>query len=83
MSVFSLEDPYRVSYILVDRILAQSLSVVALVGITYLVVRELPEILLIIEDLLFVVTGSEYDLGSALDVPTVAADGGTETPSGD
>jgi len=83
MSVFSLEDPYRVSYILVDRILAQSLSVVALVGITYLVVRELPEILLIIEDLLFVVTGSEYDLGSALDVPASGAEPVSERPSGD
>jgi archaeosortase A (PGF-CTERM-specific) len=83
MSVFSLEDPYRVSYIIVDRILAQSLSVVALVGITYLVVRELPEILLIIEDLLFVVTGSEYDLGSALDVPAAGAEPVSERPSGD
>jgi archaeosortase A (PGF-CTERM-specific) len=83
MSVFSLDDPYRVSYIIVDRLLAQGLSVVALVGITYLVVRELPEILLIIEDLLFVVTGSEYDLGSALDVPAAGAEPVSERPSGD
>ncbi|WP_459191981.1 archaeosortase A [Halosimplex sp. J119] len=83
MAVFSLEDPYRVSYIVIDRIVAQSLSVIALVGITYLVVRELPEILTIIEDLLFVVTGTEYDLGTALDVSPVAADGGTGTESDD
>ncbi|WP_123533234.1 archaeosortase A [Halosimplex salinum] len=76
MSIFSLEDPYMVSYIVVDRIIAQGLSVVALVGITYLVVRELPEVMGIIEDLLFVVTGSEYDLRAALDVQPVAADGG-------
>jgi archaeosortase A (PGF-CTERM-specific) len=68
----------KVSYYLGDRILAQSLSVVALVGITYLVVRELPEILDIVEDLLFIVTGSEYDLRSAMDVGTVRADGGEQ-----
>ncbi|WP_436910096.1 archaeosortase A [Halosimplex marinum] len=71
VSLFSLSDPRKVSYIVIDRIVAQSLSVVALVGITYLVVRELPEVLTVVEDLLFVVTGSEYDLRSALDAPTV------------
>jgi len=69
MAVFGLSDPRKVSYIVIDRIVAQSLSVVALVGITYLVVRELPEVLTVVEDLLFVVTGSEYDLRAALDVP--------------
>ena len=70
MSVFGLSDPRKVSYIVIDRIVAQSLSVVALVGITYLVVRELPEVLTVVEDLLFVVTGAEYDLRAALDVPS-------------
>lgn len=79
MSVFSLEDPLKVSYIVIDRIVAQSLSVVALVAVTYLVVRELPEVLLVIEDLLFVVTGTEYDLGAALDVgPATAATAGAD-----
>jgi hypothetical protein len=60
--------------------------VVALVAITYLVVRELPEILDVIEDVLFVVTGSEWDLAGAMavdadadadaDPSTVRADGG-------
>jgi len=68
----------KVSYYVGDRIIAQSLSVVALVGITYLVVRELPEILAVVEDLLFVVTGSEYDLAEALDVSPVRTDGGTD-----
>ncbi|QLH77796.1 archaeosortase A [Halosimplex rubrum] len=85
-SVFGLSDPRQVSYIVIDRIVAQSLSVVALVGITYLVVRELPEVLTIVEDLLFVVTGTEYDLRAALDVPSAAVDGdpevGTEASEG-
>jgi len=77
-SVFGLADPRQVSYIVIDRIVAQGLSVVALVGITYLVVRELPEVLAVVEDLLFVVTGSEYDLRAALDVPAESAEGGLE-----
>ena len=81
---FSLaQDPALVSYYVADKILAQSASVVALVAITYLVVRELPEVLSVVEDLLFVVTGSEYDLRSELSGDPVRADGeGVET-SGD
>ncbi|KPN30896.1 archaeosortase A [Halolamina pelagica] len=41
----------------------------ALVGVTYLVVRELPEILTIIEDVLYMVTNEEYDLSNTLDLP--------------
>ncbi|MFC6961503.1 archaeosortase A [Halocatena marina] len=62
LGLFSATDPYRVSYFIADRILAQSLSVVALVGITWLVVRELPVALVVVEDLLYMVTGTEYDL---------------------
>jgi hypothetical protein len=43
-------------------------------------VRELPETLTVVEDLLFVVTGTEYDLRSALGASPVRADGeGVET----
>jgi archaeosortase A (PGF-CTERM-specific) len=66
MSLFSLEAQWQVSYIISDRIIAQGLSVVALVVITWLVVRELPEVLTIIEDVLYVLTRQEYDLQSAL-----------------
>ncbi|MFB6083882.1 MAG: archaeosortase A [Halorientalis sp.] len=73
---FSLQrDPARVSYYWADRIIAQSASVVALVAITWLVVRELPEVLVVIEDLLYMATGSEYDLRGALDIRPVRADG--------
>jgi archaeosortase A (PGF-CTERM-specific) len=69
MTLFALESEYMVSYIVSDRILAQVGSVLALVVITWLVVRELPEVLVVIEDLLYLVTGQEYDLTDALDVP--------------
>jgi len=75
-TLFATEELPKVSYYVADRIIAQSLSVVALIAVTSLVVRELPEILVVVEDLLFVVTGSEYDLAGALDVSTVRADGG-------
>jgi archaeosortase A (PGF-CTERM-specific) len=64
--LFGASDPYMVSFFISDRIISQLLAVVVLVGITYLVVRELPELLTIIEDVLFVVTGDEYDLESEL-----------------
>lgn len=76
LTLFGSEEAPKVSYYVADRILAQSLSVVALVGITYLVVRELPEILTVVEDLLFVVTGTEYDLMGTVDVSPVRTDGG-------
>jgi hypothetical protein len=57
-----------VSYFVADRIIAQSLSVVAMLAITWIVVHELPEVLTILEDALFVFTGKEYDLAAALGV---------------
>jgi archaeosortase A (PGF-CTERM-specific) len=76
MTVFGLSDPQLVSYYIADRILAQVGSVVALAVITWLVVRELPEVLSVVDDVLYLVTGSEYDLREALDVQRARADGG-------
>ncbi|MFB6091603.1 MAG: archaeosortase A [Haloquadratum sp.] len=64
--LFGASDPYMVSFFISDRIISQVLAVVVLVGITYLVVREVPELLTIIEDVLYLVTGDEYDLESHL-----------------
>lgn len=74
LTLFAAEDPYRVSFFIADRILAQFLSVAALVGITWFVVRELPDVLTIIEDVLYMATRTEYDLQAALGVG-VRADG--------
>jgi len=81
MTLFGLEDPQMVSYYVADRILAQTGSVVALVAITYFLVRELPEITVLVEDALFLVTGTEYDLVSALDAGSEPED--VATPSDD
>lgn len=67
-SLFALSDPRMVSYIVADRIIAQSLSVVALLGITWVIVREVPEILTILEDVIYLVSGREYDLQAAMGV---------------
>jgi archaeosortase A (PGF-CTERM-specific) len=80
MTLFALENEYMVSYIVSDRVLAQSASVVALVAVTWLVVRQLPEVLLIVEDVLYLVTGREYDLADAFDVPDPGANRGEPNP---
>jgi len=73
--LFGTSDPHIVSYLLADRVISQSLSVVALVAIFWLVLRELPELGIIVEDLLYLVTGDEYDADEFL--PRRArADGG-------
>ena len=76
MTVFGLSDPQLVSYYITDRILAQVGSVVALAVITWLVVRELPEVLAVVDDVLYLVAGTEYDLRETFDVPRARADGG-------
>ncbi|MFC4247503.1 archaeosortase A [Natribaculum luteum] len=69
------EPASRTSFLVAHNYIGQTLSVVALVGITYLVVRIVPEVLVVLEDVLFVLTGTEYDLEDALG-PSVRADGG-------
>jgi archaeosortase A (PGF-CTERM-specific) len=72
MGLFALEEPWMVSYIVSDRIVAQGLSVVALVAVTWLVVRELPEVVTVVEDVLYLLTRREYDLRAAMDLPPLA-----------
>ena len=80
--LFGSSDPYMVSFFLSDRVISQVLAVVALVGVTYLVVRELPELVTVIEDVLYMVTKEEYDLLESLDLPRepIRADGGRSDP---
>ena len=77
LTLFGAESEYLVSFLWADRVIAQSLSVVALVGLTWLVVRELPELSVVFEDVIFLATGREYDLQRELGVgPGVRPDGG-------
>ncbi|WP_435162087.1 archaeosortase A [Halorubrum sp. SY-15] len=69
LAMFGATNPYRVSFLVSDRILSQLLALVALIGITYLVARQLPELVVILEDVLYVLTGEEHDLTEALDLP--------------
>ena len=66
----------QTSFLVAHNFIAQVLAIVALVGITYLVIRIVPEVLEILEDVLFVLTGSEYDLQAAVGTGPVRADGG-------
>lgn len=73
MFLFGANDPNIVSFLWADRVISQSLSVVALVGILWLVLRELPELGTVVEDLLYVATGNEYSIGR--DPPSGGAGG--------
>jgi archaeosortase A (PGF-CTERM-specific) len=68
MFAFATNDPNKVSFILADKVLAQSLSVVALVAITLALVRVVPELVVVIEELASVVLGEDLDLAEAFDV---------------
>jgi len=67
--LFGASNPYRVSFLISDRIVSQLGAVVALIGVTYLVARQLPELVVVLEDMLYVLTGEEHDLEAALDLP--------------
>lgn len=61
--VFSPSQQNIASYYIADRVIAQSLSVVVLIALTLLLLRVLPELETVVTDLLYVLTGREYDLG--------------------
>ncbi|GAB6878784.1 archaeosortase A [Halorubrum gandharaense] len=69
LALFGATDPYRVSFLVSDRIMSQLLAVVALIAITYLVARELPELVVVLEDVLYILTGEEHDLTESVDLP--------------
>ena len=77
-TAFGTSDPQMVSYYISDRLLGQFGSVIALVIIMWLIVRELPEVLDVVEDVLYLATGTEYDLSAAIDSPSARADGGDQ-----
>lgn len=71
--------PERTSFLVAHNYIAQPLSIVALVAITFLVIKIVPEVLEILEDLLYILTGSEYDLEEAFGSDPIRADGGATT----
>lgn len=77
MTTYMGAEANRVSYLVAHNYISQLLSVVALVGITLLIIKILPEVLRPLEEVLFILTGTEYDLERALGTDA-RADGGTE-----
>lgn len=53
-------DPALASYFVADRVLSQSVSVVAILGLAVLLIRLLPETTTLFEAVLYLVTGREY-----------------------
>jgi len=66
MGLFGVTDPQLVSFYWADRIIAQFGSVIALVVIGWLVVREVPELVGLVEDGIYVATRHEVDLHDAV-----------------
>jgi archaeosortase A (PGF-CTERM-specific) len=77
LTVLGSNETSKVSYFFADRILAQLLSVVVLVAIALVLVRVLPEIVVVFEDVLYLLTGDDYDLQDAVGTE-VRADGAGE-----
>lgn len=62
----------RTSFFVAHHLISQTLSVVALIGITLIVVRLVPEVVEPLEEVLYVLTKSEYDLAAAVGRPETA-----------
>ena len=72
--LFGSEEVGMISFFVADRIVSQLLSVVVLVALALALVRVLPEIVVVFEDVLYLATGDEYDLRAAVGAD-VRADG--------
>jgi archaeosortase A (PGF-CTERM-specific) len=81
MRLFGESDPYMVSHIVAEGIVSQTLSVLALVVIAWFVIRELPELLVIIDDVAYMVTGEDRDTAAELGLLPDA--NGEEEPVGE
>ncbi|SFB71538.1 archaeosortase A, PGF-CTERM-specific [Halobiforma haloterrestris] len=83
MTTYMGAEASRVSFLVAHNYIAQSLSVIALVGITYLVVRIVPEVLAPLEEVLYILSGSEYDLFEALGKEEYRPEGVDTGPTAD
>jgi archaeosortase A (PGF-CTERM-specific) len=83
MRLFGESDPYMVSHIIAEGIISQLLSVLALVAIAWSVIRVLPELLVIIDDVAFMVTGEDRDTAAELGLLEDVEDRSIETQLAD
>jgi archaeosortase A (PGF-CTERM-specific) len=75
MALTGYEQPGLVSFFIADRVISQALSVVVLVVLAWATVRQMPSLFVVVEDVIFVATGREYDLQSAFEGGPARADG--------
>lgn len=80
LTVLLAGEGMRTSFFVAHHLIAQTGAVIALVAIAMLVIRLVPEVLAVLEEALFVITGSEFDLAAAVGEPRVRADGGGVDP---
>lgn len=80
MWLFGVSHEAQVSYIWADRIFAQIGSVIAMIIIFWLVMREVPEVLGPVEDVIYLLTGDEVDLAEAFDLELSAESPATSEP---
>ena len=67
--LFNSSDPYAVSYYVSDRIISQSLSVIVLSVLVLVLLRMLPELAVVIEDVLYILTRKNYNLQRLMSTP--------------
>jgi archaeosortase A (PGF-CTERM-specific) len=73
--VFGFSDPGLASFYVADRVIAQSLAVVVLVAILWAVVRQVPALVVVVEDVVYLLTRREYDLAGAFGTASSTVDG--------
>ncbi|MFB6121669.1 MAG: archaeosortase A [Halobacteriaceae archaeon] len=69
MAAFGTTRPIMVSYYWADRIIAQSLSVVVLLAMIWGLLRYLPGLTVYVEEVAYLLTGREIDVGERLGGP--------------
>lgn len=74
--LFGADHPDLVSFLLADRVIAQTLAVLTVVAVLLAVCRQLPELRAVVGDLLYLTTGDDYGLGRP-GGSTVRTDGGS------
>lgn len=60
--------PEWISYHVAHTYISQPLSIIALIGIAFVVIKMMPEVVEPLEEVLYILTGNEYDLAKALNM---------------
>lgn len=69
----------RTSFFVAHHLIAQTLAVVALIGIALIIIKIVPEILAILDEALFIATGTEFDLMETIGPDRTRTAGGSDS----